>query len=52
MKHLTATERGNIEILLQEHYTFKQIAMKLGRSPSSIGWEFKKGLDCAGVYYV
>lgn len=50
MKHLTAAQRGNIETLLQEKYTNKEIAWKLGRSPSSIGREIAKGLDGAGNY--
>ena len=50
MKHLTAADRGKIEVLLQEQYTNKQIAIKLGRSPSSIGREIKKGLDGSGSY--
>lgn len=51
MKHLTAADRGSIEILLQEQYTFKQIATKLGRNLSTVGREVKKGLDGNGVYY-
>lgn len=51
MKHLTATQRGNIETLLQEHYTHKHISEKLGRSPSTIWREVKKGLDGNGIYY-
>jgi IS30 family transposase len=50
MKHLTAAQRGNIETLLQEKYTNKQIAEKLGRYPSTIGREIKKGLDGSGIY--
>lgn len=50
MKHLTAAGRGNIETLLQEQYTNKEIAMKLERSSSSIGREIKKGLDGSGIY--
>ena len=50
MKHLTAAQRGNIETLLQEKYTNKQIAQKLGRDPSSISREIQKGLDGAGRY--
>lgn len=50
MKHLTAAQRGSIEILLQEQYTYKQIATKLGRSPSTIHREVKKGLDGHGTY--
>jgi IS30 family transposase len=50
MKHLTAADRGKIEVLLQEQYTNKQIALKLGRGPSTIGREIKKGLDGNGNY--
>ena len=50
MKHLTAADRGKIEILLQEKYTNKQIAKKLGRDPSTIGREIKKGLDGSRIY--
>jgi transposase, IS30 family len=50
MKHLTAADRGRIEILLQEHYTNKQIAIKLDRDASTIGREVKKGTDGWGNY--
>jgi IS30 family transposase len=50
MSHITAAQRGNIEILLQEKYTNKQIAMKLGKHPSTIGREIRRGKDGAGVY--
>lgn len=50
MKHLTAAQRGNIETLLQEKYTNKQIASKLGRSPSGVSREIAKGLDGSGIY--
>ena len=50
MKHLTAADRGKIEALLQEQYTNKQIALRLGRSPSTISREITKGLDGNGVY--
>ena len=50
MKHLTAADRGKIETLLQEQYTNKQIALRLGRSPSTISREITKGLDGNGVY--
>lgn len=50
MKHLTAAQRGNIETLLQEKYTNKEIARKLGRDSSTIGREIKKGLDGSGIY--
>ncbi len=49
MKHLTATYRGKIEVLLQEQYTNKEIAKKLGYSPSTIWREIHRGSD-AGVY--
>ena len=50
MKHLAAAQRGNIETLLQEKYTNKEIAQKLGRDPGTISREIKKGLDGSGVY--
>jgi transposase, IS30 family len=50
MKHLTAAQRGNIETLLQEKYTNKQIARKLGRSPSTLSREITKGKDGSGIY--
>jgi IS30 family transposase len=37
--------------LLQEKYTNKQIAEKLGRDPSTISREIKKGLDGNGIYH-
>ena len=51
MKHLTAAQRGNIETLLQENYTNKQIAQKLERDPGTISREIKKGLDGSGIYH-
>lgn len=51
MKHLTAADRGKIETLLQEQYTNKDIAVRLGRSPSTIGREIAKGLDGSGIYH-
>lgn len=50
MKHLTAADRGRIEVLLQEKYTNKVIAQKLGKDPSTISREIKKGLDGASIY--
>ena len=50
MKHLTAADRGKIEVLLQEHYTNKQIAIKLNKNPSTIAREIRKGLDGNGNY--
>lgn len=49
MKHLTAADRGKIEVLLQEQYTNKEIAIKLGCSPSTISREVRRGTD-AGTY--
>lgn len=51
MSHLTAADRGKIEVLLQEKYTNKNIAKKLERNPSTIGREIKKGLDGSGIYH-
>src|SRR5487761_613103 len=51
MKHLTAAQRGNIETLLQEKYTNKDIALRLGKDPSTIHREIKKGLDGNGIYH-
>ena len=51
MKHLTAAQRGNIETLLQEKYTNKQIAERIGKDPSTISREIKKGLDGNGIYH-
>lgn len=50
MKHLTAADRGKIEVLLQEEYTNKQIAKKLGKDPSTISREVNKGLDGSDIY--
>lgn len=50
MNHLTAADRGSIETLLQEHYTNKEVARRLLRSPSTISREIKKGLDGLGIY--
>lgn len=44
-QHLTAAARGAIEILLQEKYTVRAIARKLGRSPSTVSREItQRGL--------
>ena len=44
-QHLTAAVRGAIEVLLQEKYTVRAIARKLGRSPSTVSREIaKRGL--------
>lgn len=50
MSHLTTAQRGNIETLLQEKYTNKQIGIKLGKHGATIGREIAKGLDGAGNY--
>ena len=50
MSHLTAAQRGNIETLLQEKYTNKEIGIKLGKHATTIGREIARGLDGAGIY--
>jgi IS30 family transposase len=45
MSHLTAADQDKIETLLQKKYTNKDIAVRPGRSPSTIGREILKGLD-------
>lgn len=52
MSHLTAADRGRLEVLLQEKYTNKQIGEKLHKHASTIGREIAKGLDGAGSYNV
>ncbi|ADQ13548.1 IS30-like element ISHahy11 family transposase [Halanaerobium hydrogeniformans] len=42
-KHLSSYERGKIAAFLQEGYSQRKIAEKLGRSPSTINREIKKG---------
>ncbi len=51
MSHLTAADRGKIEILLQEQYTNKEIARRVGKAPSTIGRDIQKGLDGNGIYH-
>lgn len=50
MKHLTAADRGKIEILSRDKYTNKQIAKEVGKAPSTISRELDKGLDGSGIY--
>jgi transposase, IS30 family len=50
VSHLTAAQRGNIETLLQEKYTNKQIGEKLGKHETTILREVAKGLDGNGIY--
>jgi len=42
-KHLSSFERGKVAALLQEGYSQRKIAAKLGRAPSTINREIKKG---------
>lgn len=49
MKHLPAADRGSIETLLQEQYTNKLITKRLGKHPSTISREIKKGLVGNGI---
>jgi IS30 family transposase len=51
MKHLTAADRGKLEVLLQEKYTNNEIARKLGRARSTIDREVSKGTDGWGNYH-
>jgi len=51
MSHLTAAERGKIEVLLQDNYTNNQIAKRIGKDKSTIGREIKRGLDGKGIYH-
>lgn len=51
MKHLTAADRGKIEVLLQEHYTHKEIAERAGKDDSTIGREVRRGRDGNGIYH-
>ena len=50
MKHLMAADRGKIEAYLDEHYTQKQIAIRVGVSKSCISREIARGLDGRGQY--
>lgn len=50
MKHLTAADRGRIEILLTLQHNNSQIARLLGRHKSTIGRELKKGMNHVGAY--
>ncbi|HEV2403720.1 MAG TPA: helix-turn-helix domain-containing protein [Candidatus Saccharimonadales bacterium] len=50
MSHLTAADRGRLEVLLQEKYTNKQIGEKLGKHGSTIGRAIASGLDGSGCY--
>ena len=48
--HLTAAERGKIEILLQENFSISEIARKLKRHKSTISREIKKR-NCPNGYF-
>lgn len=50
MKHLTAAERGKIEILLQLKHSNAYIARKLGKHKSTIGREIAKNSNRFGDY--
>jgi IS30 family transposase len=49
-KHLTAAVRGAMEVLLNEKYTGKEVARKLGISPSTVSRELKKRGTPSGYY--
>lgn len=42
-KHLTAEERGEIQALKRNGFSNREIARQLKRSPSTIGYELKRG---------
>jgi IS30 family transposase len=50
MSHLTAAERGKIEVLSQRNYTNKYIAREIGCHPSTIGRELRRGFSPIGKY--
>lgn len=50
MKHLTAADRGRIEVLLTLKHSNTQIARLLGRHKSTIGRELRKGMNHTGTY--
>jgi IS30 family transposase len=50
MKHLTAADRGKIEILFQFKYTNKQIGKEIGKDRTTIGRELTRGTDGWGTY--
>lgn len=50
MKHLTAADRGRIEVLLTLKHSNTEIARLLGRHKSSIGREVEKGTTRTGAY--
>lgn len=42
-KHLTVEERGEIQALKRNGFSNREIARQLKRSPSTIGYELKRG---------
>lgn len=51
MSQLTAEQRYTIQVLLKENYKKKQIALILGKHPSSIGREIKRNADLRNGNY-
>jgi IS30 family transposase len=49
--HMQATERDNISIFKAQNKSDRSIAKELGRSPSTISREFKRGITHNGHYF-
>ena len=49
-KHITAADRGRIEVYLQEKYTPSQIASKIKKDTSTIYREIKRGMTPNGYF--
>ena len=50
MKHLTAADRGRIEVLLTLKHSSTEIGRLLGRHKSTITRELQKGTNHVGAY--
>lgn len=48
---LNYEERVTIKIMLQQSYSMRAIAKHLGRSPSTISREIKRGITVDGTYF-
>lgn len=48
---LNYEERVTIKIMLQQGYSIQAIAKHLGRSPSTISREIKRGITVKGTYF-
>ena len=47
-KHLTLTQRINIELGLSRNYTFRRIAEYIGKDPSTVSYEVRRFLEWNG----